>query len=295
MQRKALVQQRSSVRQRILGVLDSAGIKLSSVMSDVFGTSGRNLLALLINKRTITPKLIKENVFGPLVDKVDKLMLAMDGHLRETHITLLRMLIKQESDLSKLIETIETKLTEFLITDDRSKKTVQRIVTIPGFTERSATLLLAEVGFDLETFPSSKHFCSWLGLSPGQKESAGKNMSGKIQTRQRYLRTLFIEIALSSTRCKGTYVRAKYGWLKVHLGGKKAVVAIAHYLARAVYRAIKLGLPFNELTENYASLRQTNKDLKQLSKISKRLGKDAVIAFIDNNSSTNSILNDYKE
>lgn len=280
-ERKALVQQRGSVRQRILGILDSAGIKLSSVMSDVFGVSGRNLLDLLINRKAITVKKIEGLVYGQLRKKSDSLMLAMDGYLRDTHIFLLKMLLDQENDLTKKINAIEERLEEFLIDSEEKKAVVDTIITIPGFSERSAMLLLSEVGFDLETFPSNKNFCSWVGLAPGKKESAGKNVSGKIQVRQRYLRALLIEVALASTRCKGSYVKAKYWNLKGRIGGNKAVVAIAHYLARAAYRAIKEGMPYKELTENHASLRQSKIDLKQLTKITQRLGKEAVMAYVD--------------
>lgn len=280
-ERKALVQQRGSVRQRILGILDSAGIKLSSVMSDVFGVSGHNLLDLLINGKAITVKKIEGLVYGQLRKKSDALMLAMDGYLRDTHIFLLKMLLDQENDLTKKINAIEERLEEFLIDSEEKKAVVDTIITIPGFSERSAMLLLSEVGFDLKTFPSHKNFCSWVGLAPGKKESAGKNVSGKIQVRQRYLRALLIEVALASTRCKGSYVKAKYWNLKGRIGGKKAVVAIAHYLARAAYRAIKEGMPYKELTENHASLRQSKIDLKQLTKITQRLGKEAVMAYID--------------
>jgi transposase len=280
-ERKALVQQRGSVRQRALGILDSAGIKLSSVMSDVFGVSGRNLLDLLINRKAITVKKIEGLVYGQLRGKSDKLMLAMDGYMRDTHIFLLKMLLDQENDLTKMINAIEERLEEFLIDSEERKAVVDTIITIPGFSERSAMLLLSEVGFDLKTFPSHKNFCSWAGLAPGKKESAGKNVSGKIQVRQRYLRALLIEVALASTRCKGSYVKAKYWNLKGRIGGKKAVVAIAHYLARAAYRAIKEGMPYKELTENHASLRQAKIDLNQLTKITQRLGKEAVMAYID--------------
>lgn len=280
-ERKALVQQRGSVRQRILGILDSAGIKLSSVMSDVFGVSGHNLLDLLINGKAITVKKIEGLVYGQLRKKSDALMLAMDGYLRDTHIFLLKMLLDQENDLTKKINAIEERLEEFLIDSEEKKAVVDTIITIPGFSERSAMLLLSEVGFDLKTFPSHKNFCSWVGLAPGKKESAGKNVSGKIQVRQRYLRALLIEVALASTRCKGSYVKAKYWNLKGRIGGKKAVVAIAHYLARAAYRAIKEGMPYKELTENHASLRQAKIDLNQLTKITQRLGKEAVMAYVD--------------
>ena len=282
-ERKSLVKERSSVRQRILGILDSAGIKLSSVISDVFGVSGRILLEEMIKRRKLTPEYVKNRVYGNLKDKVNDIMAAVDGYLRETHITLLKILIKHEKSLTESIEKIEKLLTEFLIDSDQSRAVLARVITIPGFSERSGTLLLAEVGFDLKAFPTNKQFCSWLGLAPGIKESAGKNVSGKIQVRQRYLRALLIEIALASTRLKGTYVRAKYWILKGRIGAKKAVVAIAHYLAKAVYRAIYEEKVFVELTEAYSSMRQMRTDFKMLDKIKQRQGLDSMVAYLNQN------------
>lgn len=279
--RKSLVQHRGSVRQRILGLLDSAGIKLSSVVSDVFGASGRNLLTLLKSGEPITAKRVERIVFGPLRDKVDKLLIAMQGYLHETHIYLIEMEMGIETMLTNRINEIEAKLMSFLIDTDSKREALEKVVLIPGFSERSAMLLLSEVGFDLKTFPSIKNFCSWAGLAPGKKESAGKNLSGKIQVRQRYLRSLFIEIALAATRCKDTFIQSKYYALKSRIGGKKAVVAIAHLLAEAAYRAIKERLDYRELTSKYVSLNQMNKDIRHLVKITDRLGKDAIIALMN--------------
>jgi len=278
--RKSLVQHRGSVRQRVLGLLDSAGIKLSSVVSDVFGTSGRNLLNLLKSGEPITAKRVSGIVFGPLRDKVDKLLIAMQGYLHETHIYLIEMEMGIEAMLTSRINEIETRLMAFLIDTDSKREAHEKLILIPGFSERSAMLLLSEVGFDLKTFPSLKNFCSWAGLAPGKKESAGKNLSGKIQVRQRYLRSLFIEVAFAATRCKDTFMRAKYYALKSRIGGKKAIVAIAHLLAEAAYRAIKERLDYRELTSKYVSLSQMNKDLRHLAKITDRLGKDAVMAIM---------------
>lgn len=278
--RKSLVQQRSAVRQRLLGILDSAGIKLSSIASDVFGTSGRNLIRLLMSGEPVTSQKVEKLVFGPLRDKADKLMLAMEGYLRETHVYLLEQNLSLEAAMTNQIADIEAKLVSFLLDTPGKKAVFERIVQIPGFSQRSALLLLSEVGFDLKTFPSGKNFCSWAGLAPGKKESAGRNMSGKIQVRQRYLKALFIEVALASTRCKDTFLRAKYYSLKPRTGANKAVVAIAHYQAEAVYRAIKEGLDYRELTGDYVSMSQMNKDLKHLSRITGRLGKESVMEFI---------------
>lgn len=278
--RKSLVQQRSRVRQSILGVLDSAGVKLSSVVSDVFGTSGMNLVKLLMSGEPITEKRIRKLVYGPLCNKTEVLIAAMDGYVRPMHIYALQELLELEKELTNKIANIELELSAFLLDSPEKKEVFERILLIPGFSDRSAMLLLSEIGFDLKTFPAGMNFCSWAGLAPGKNESAGTNKSGKIQVRQRYLRALLVEVALASTRCKNTFLQAKYHSLKSRIGGNKAVIAIAHCLAKAVYRAIHDKKEYYELGANYVSLNQYDKDLKRLSRITDRLGKDAVMAYL---------------
>jgi len=264
----------------VLGVLDSAGIKLSSVVSDVFGTTGMNLVKLLISGERITEKRIKKLVYGPLCNKTEVLMAAMDGYVRPMHIYTLQELVELERHLTDKISALESELHTFLIDSPEKQEVFERILLIPGFSDRSATLLLSELGFDLKTFPATKNFCSWAGLAPGRHESAGINRSGKIQVRQRYLRSLLIEVALASTRCKDTFLQAKYHILKSRIGASKAIIAIAHCLAKAIYRSIHDKKEYIELGSNYVSLNQYDKDLKRLSRITNRLGKDAVMAYL---------------
>lgn len=279
--RKSLVQIRSQIRQMILGTYDAAGIKLSSVVSDVFGTSGRNLTDLLLNREIITEEKVIDAVYGPLCNRAAELMSAMDGYMRDTHIYVISTYLKMENQLSDQIKQIEARLHTFLIDTTWKKELLERIIGIPGFTERSALLLISEIGYDLKTFSNEKKFCSWAGLAPGKNESAGKNRSGKIQVRQRYLRALMIEVALSATRCKDTYIKTKYSMLKNRIGGKKAVVAIAHCLAKAIYRAIKDGMEYKELTSDYVSKVQRNRDVNNLTRLTNRMGKDTIIELVN--------------
>lgn len=278
--RKSLVQLRSSIRQMVHGLLDSASIKLSSVVSDIFGTSGANLIKLLLSGKPITESVIQKLVYGPLRHKTKTLKTAMDGYLRPTHIFILNMMLQIEAFLTDNILKLESELRHFLLDTPEHKAVYERILQIPGFSERSALLLLAEIGFDLRTFPSSKNFCSWAGLAPGKKESAGINKSGKIQTRQKYLKSLLVEVSLAASHCKDSFIKAKYFRFKSRIGTGKAIVAIAHSLCKAIYRAIKEGKDYRELSANYVSIDQAAKDLKSVSRISGRIGKDAIIAYL---------------
>jgi transposase len=278
--RKSLVQQRTCIRQQIHGILDSASIKLSSVVSDIFGTSGMNLIKLLMSGKPITEAIIKKLVHGPLCNKTEALLNALDGYFRYAHLLLLQTLLDEEKGLTDKIRNIEAKLKTFLLDSPEKIDIFERIIKIPGFTERSALLLLSEIGFDLSSFPSSKNFCSWAGLAPGKHESAGINKSGKIEVRQRYLKSLLIEVALAAVKCNNTYYKAKYHSMKYRTGSSKAIVAIAHKLAKAIYEIIKEDRDYIELTNEYLTTYMYQKDMSKLSKLAEKMGKDFIITHL---------------
>lgn len=280
--RKSLVQNRTRYRQQTHGLLESAGIKISSLISDLYGTSGKNILDLIADNLPYNETILEKKVRNQIRKKVPALMTALDGYIRPSQRELLTTLLKiDEFFTNKILET-EQKLKRILLDTPEKVEILNRIVALPGFSETSALILLAEIGFDLTTFPTIKHFCSWAGLCPGSHESAGKSKSGKIQTRQKYLRSLMMEIALVSVCRKDTYLRAKYFSLKARIGANKAVTTIAHKLLKAVYLAIKENKPYYELTADYVSISQLAKDQRTLQRISDRLGKDTIIAMLGN-------------
>ena len=219
-------------------------------------------------------------MYRQLKDKADDLYDAMNGYIRPAHLHTLKLLLGEESDLTQKIERLEDEIKLLLFDSPEKTAVLNRIIEVPGFTDRSASLLLAEIGFDLSSFPDYKHFCSWAGLSPGKKESAGINKSGRIQVRQHYLRSLLVEIAFAATRCKDTYYRTKYYSLKVRIGSQKAIIAIARKLAIAIYKIVGENKSYCELSSNYVSIERTAKDLKYLERLSQRMDKDAIISYL---------------
>ena len=279
--RKSLVQNRTRYRQQTHGLLESAGIKISGLVSDIYGTSGKNLLEVIANELPYNETILEKKVRNQIRKKVPALMIAMDGYIRPSQREVLKKLLLIDEYFTEKIHEVEQELNKLLLDTPEKTDIFERLISLPGFSETSALILLAEIGFDLSAFPTCKHFCSWAGLSPGSHESAGKNKSGKIQTRQKYLRGLMIEIALVSVCKKDTYLRAKYFNLKVRIGANKAVIAIAHKLLKAVYLAVKENKPYYELTADYVSISQFAKDQRTLQRISNRIGKDAMIVIMD--------------
>lgn len=279
--RKSLVQERTRVRQQTHGILESAGIKISGQVSDLFGTSGRNLLRLIVEELPYNELIIEKSVRNQVRMKVPAIMQAMDGYIRPNQISILKKLLANNDIFTHQIHVIEQELKEVLLDTPEKIEICERVKSLPGFSENSALILLAEIGFDLSAFPTIKHFCSWAGMSPGRRESAGKNLSGKIQNRQKYLRSLMIEIALVAITRHNTYLRAKYFSLKPRIGANKAVIAIAHKLTKAVYLAVKENKPYYELTDEYVSISQLARDKRKLEQITARLGGETVAALLD--------------
>jgi transposase len=279
--RKSTVESRTRIRQQIHGILDTCGIRIATYVSDIFGRSGWFLLDRIANNLPISKDILRMHLHGSLIKKIDDILEAMDGDVCETHRIILRMQISEEKRLSGLIREVEEEIEKLIIDTPKKIDLLERLKEIPGFAERSALLLIAELGTDLSSFPDAKHFSSWAGLAPGRKESAGKNRSGRIQVRQHYLRALLVEVAFAATRCKETYYNSKYFKLKGRMSSQKAVIAIARKLSVAVYKIIKEGKTFKELTPDYIPMDSMARDFKTLKYMTKRLDKETIKAYLD--------------
>ena len=128
---------------------------------------------------------------------------------------------------------------------------LRRLDTIPGINQRTAEVILAEVGPDMRVFPSARHLASWAALCPGHHESAGKHKSGKTRKGNRWLRTALIEAAAGASRAKNSALQARFRRVLRHRGPKKAVVAVAHALLRMVYHVLADGTVYREAGADY--------------------------------------------
>jgi transposase len=128
---------------------------------------------------------------------------------------------------------------------------VERIDAIPAFGRRTAEILVAEVGIDLSRFPSVKDLTSWVGLCPGNNESAGKRRTGKTHTGNVWLRSALIEAAHAASRTKNTYLATQYHRIAARRGKKKAIVALAHSLLTIVYYLVTRDRDFKDLGAEY--------------------------------------------
>jgi transposase len=236
-------------------VLEDAGVKLTSVVSDVMGASGRAMLAALV-KGTTDATVLADLAQGKLRKKLPDLRRALEGRFRPHHAFLIEQIFAKIDFLDETIQRLTAEL-------DRRLGPFESILvaldTIPGIDRKTATIIVAETGGDMSRFPSAAHLCSWAAMCPGQNESAGKRRSGKTRKGNRYLRTALIQSALAATRKKNSALQARYHRVKRHRGHKKAVVAVGHQMLEIAYYIMRDSVAYLELGADYLDRRHTER------------------------------------
>ena len=204
--RAMLAREKVRLSCRIQKVLEDANIKLSSVASDVLGSSGRSMLNAII-KGESDPHVLAEMAQKRLRAKIPQLQMALTGRLTEHH----RFLLKQWLEM---LEAVESRIAIF---DQKIEETgrpfadaVDTWVTIPGIDRVAGWCLAAKIGTNMDPFGSADHLSSWAGVCPGHNESAGKKKSGKTRRGSVWLRRVLCEAAWAASHCKQSYFRAQF-------------------------------------------------------------------------------------
>jgi transposase len=266
--RRKLTQQASAEKNRIQKVLEDANIKLASVASNVFGVSGRAMLEALMNG-AMTPEEIAELARGKLRPKIPQLMEALEGQVNEHHRILIGKqmdhLVYLEQSIANLQERIDEKMQPF-------NRELELICTIPGIDSHSAQHIFVELGGDISAFPSERHLASWIGICPGNNESAGKRKNGRTTKGNVWLKALLVQTGHSASRAKGTYLKAFYHRVAAKRGKKRAAIAVAHKQAIIIFHQLSEGKPYQELGENFFDRRNQQALEKRLVRRLRSLG-----------------------
>ena len=252
--RKAVIQDRSRAANRLHKVLEDAGIKLASVATDVLGVSGRAMLTALV-EGTTDPGVLADLARGTLRRKLPALRQALAGRFRPHHGFLVGQLLAHLDYLDEAIATLSTQI-EAAITPFAAM--VTRLDSIPGVSQRTAEVLIAEIGVDMRVFPTAGHLASWAGVCPGNNESAGKHRSGRPRPGNRWLRMTLIEAALAASRTS-TALGARYRRVMRHRGHHKAVIAVAHAMLVIAYHLLSRETTYHELGADYFDRHQTDR------------------------------------
>jgi transposase len=233
-QRTQLIRQRATVVNRIQKVLEDAKIKLASVATDVLGASGRAMIRALIAGWT-DPEELAGLARGSWRGKHDQLRQARHGRVGEHHRFLLETLMDQVDHLEGLILRYSGRIRRLMAPFAAAEA---RLKTIPGVGQQAAEVILAEIGPDLDRFPSAAHLCSWAGMCPGNHQGGGKRMRSRMRKGDRWLRAVLVQVAWAAVRQKGTLFGAQYRrWVK-RMGQKKALVAVAHKILAVIYELL---------------------------------------------------------
>jgi transposase len=267
-QRVQLIRQKVQVANRIQKTLEDCNIKLSSVASDVLGASGRDMIKAII-KGESDPITLAELARQRLRKKIPQLQEALCGEIEDHHRFLLKMLMEQVEFLETQIDRMSVRITEVLPTP--FAKAIERLDTIPGIDRRAAENIIVEVGTDMERFASAAQLASWVGICPGNNESAGKRRSGRTTKGNKWLRVVLVQCAWAASRSKGTHLRQLYGRLVGRRGKKRALVAVAHRLLVIVYNVLKKEQVYTEPIPAVVNRQQDKERLKQ--RLLKRLEK----------------------
>lgn len=275
-QRRKVTESLSDYKKRVHKLFETANIKIASVVSDLFGKTGRRLIEQLCDESAISfsEQTIADIACGRLRMKAAELYRSIQGYFEEHHRFQLCSLMRIITILESEIGIISDRLHHLMEAHD---DLLGRLTAIPGVGTRSAQIIISEVGYRLDSFADAASFASWAGLCPGNNESAGKRRSGKTGVQKHPFKTIMVEVAWAAVKTKGSYFKDKYYRLKSRRGAKKAIVAIAHRLAKTIFHIIKYAEQYRELGEDYLRSRKRG-GLSKLKQQAKALGYQLVPA-----------------
>jgi len=267
--RRKMVKTLSDHKRRVHKVFETANIKIDSVVSDLFGLTGKNLMERLCQSSEITLEEVEKCAKGRLVSKAQELYRSVQGFFTDHHRFMLQSLLRIIDSLEREIATLTSRIQ--LAMKDQEELT-RRLDEVPGINETSAHAILGMLGDDLSDFRSEDALSSWSGLSPGNNESAGKRHSGKSPVKKHPLKEIMIEISWAAVKKKGSYYKSKYYKLKARRGSKRAITAVAHMILKGIYFIIKDGASYQELGEDYLNKKTKAVKLHFLKLQAKSLG-----------------------
>ena len=245
--RKQLVRQVAQATLRIQKTLEDANVKITGVISDVLGASGRALLRAWIAGETEPEKLLAQTT-GRLRAPRERLLEGLRGQVTDHHRFLLQLHLSQIESLEALIADLDTRIEEAL---DPFRAHVERLTSVPGISTTVASVILAEIGADMSRFPTAGHLISWAGLCPRMDESAGKRRSTRLRKGAPWLKTVLVQAAWAASRKKDGYLRAQFLRLRSRRGPQKAIVAVAASLLTAVYFILHEQTTYQDLGGDY--------------------------------------------
>jgi transposase len=267
-----LARHRVRLHSQVECLLEEMRIKLSSVISDLFGASGLRILHALAGGETDPSKLA---ALGDdrLKCTEEQLLDALTGNPQPMHLELLTLYLQQLRLTDEQMEKLHRMIAETL---KPHQEAVVRLAEVPGFGPDSAQQVIAEVGVQASTFPSAGHLASWVGTCPGREETSEENHSSRSAKGNKYMRRVLTEAAQAAVKAKGSHFQAVFRRLLPRLGYKQALWAIAHRLCRLVWKILHDGVRYVEQGA-YRDPKARKQRAQALARALRKLGYDVQI------------------
>jgi transposase len=269
--RKQLSNEQTRHAQRVHKTLETANIKLSSVISDILGVSGRRMIEAMISG-VRNPRKLADLADRRIKASPKELYDALHGRLTDHHRFMLQLHLGQYDATAKAIEEIDQQVKALVAQMDTQVQAGQAtfrsliclLCTVPGVANLGATVILAEIGCDMSRFPTAGHLLAWAGLCPGQNESAGRQRSSHLRKGAPWLKTMLVQCAWAAVKKKNSYYKAQFNRLKARSGPKQAICAVAASMLTAIYHMLKDGTQYQELGANHFDRRSAEVKAKRL-------------------------------
>jgi transposase len=270
--RKQLVYACTAEKNRIQKILEDANVKLGSVLTDIFGVTGRAIIAALLEGK-LSPVEMARFAKRLAKRKIPEIVASLEGHrLTEVQRFLIRQSLGHLEFLQTAIKELEAETRTRIEAVEQYQRTVLLLQTIPGIREEAAAGILAEIGPRMEQFSSEKHLSSWVGLCPGNNKSAGVERAGHITKGNHWLRALIVECSWAASLKQGSFFCSKYRQLAPRIGSKRAVIAVGHAMVVLIYQMLRAGAPYRQTAIEAAIDSKRRKSIQRHVKALTRLG-----------------------
>jgi transposase len=266
--RANLVGRRAQSVNELQRTLESTNIKLANVVSDITGVSATEMLEAILGGEK-NPEVLAEMARGRMKEKKALLQRALQGKVEEHHRLILSQLLVDIAGYDEQVQEVGGMIAQRL---EKDQELLARLDEIPGVNQRVAQVIAAEVGTNVDRFPTDKHLISWAGICPGNNQSGGKRRRSRIKPGNRSLRSALIEAANAAGKKKNSYLSAMYRRLAGRRGKKRALIAVARSILQSSYFMIKRSTNYEDLGADYYERRDPEGLARRLAKRIERLG-----------------------